>query len=295
VRIRISMMILGLLAMFFTCGAGGCGETTYESSSYYYPNWMPDGRIVCYKMTSRWSNALWGRKELGDANYIAAITINSSNEITREENLFEVSGGVEEITCSPTGELIGYISNPSNIGDLTISSYAGTGKTIIPGVTGVSYFDWSPDATKIAYSANRKLYVINIDGTNNTQIATSAEAVAWRVGEKIAFVTYTGTQSALTVSVMDEDGTNVMNLKTFASDPQILSDTNEVVYSGLGEEIRKINFDGYSDTLLFGDYQRSTLKLSFDNTKIVGGDLRDSGILGIWVTDISSGNSTKIR
>ena len=288
-RIRISMMILGLLAMFFTCGAGGCGETTYESSSYYYPNWMPDGRIVCYKMTSRWSNALWGRKELGDANYIAAITINSSNEITREENLFEVSGGVEEITCSPTGELIGYISNPSNIGDLTISSYAGTGKTIIPGVTGVSYFDWSPDATKIAYSANRKLYVINIDGTNNTQIGTNSAEVAWRVGEKIAFGY---------LRIIDPDGSNEQLLSDGGA-PQIMNSGKILFFADLISQgiygINSIYSSGTGESTELSSYERSTLKLSFDNTKIVGGDLRDSGILGIWVTDISSGNSTKIR
>jgi len=59
--------------------------------------------------------------------------------------------------------------------------------------------------------------------------------------------------------------------------------------------LNSIYSSGTGESTELSSYERSTLKLSFDNTKIVGGDLRDSGILGIWVTDISSGNSTKIR
>lgn len=284
-------LVLGLgIVLLITGMNGGCGETNYESSTYYYPNWMPDGRIICYKVTSKWSTAIWGRKELGDTYYITAMNSDGSNE----QNLFEVSAdGVKEITCSPTGELIAYITTPDS--KIATINYSGTNKTILSGITGVSYLDWSPDATKIVYSANRKLYVVNVDGSNNTQIATSAEAVAWRVGEKIAFVTYTGTQSALTVSVMNTDGTNIKYLKTFASDPQILTGTDEVIYSGLGNEVRKVKLDGNEDVLLFSSYDKATLKLSFDNTKIVGGDLDQSWIKGIYTVNIDGTGAKRLR
>ena len=62
--------------------------------------------------------------------------------------------------------------------------------------------------------------------------------------------------------------------------------------------IYKININGSNKTKIISNYKRSTLKLSFDNAKIVGGDLITGGgsdIGGIWVTDINSGTSTKIR
>lgn len=278
-KLIVSFLGLGLLTLVMVM-MGGCGETQYSSSSYYYPSWLPDGRIVCWKVVSRWSNALWGRKELGNTAYITAMDADGSNEV----NIFEDSGWGGEITCSPTGEMIGYIAYPDK---LTIVNADGSNKRVVPNTTaGVKYFDWSPDAAKITYSANDNLYVINIDGANNMQIATSAEAVAWRVGD---FISYGY------LYVINFDGTNNRYLVA-GSDPQNYS-SSEIVYLG-SDGVYKINIDGSNNTKLVPNYQRTTLKLSFDNTKIVGGDLITGGgsdIGGIWVTNISDGTSTKIR
>jgi len=284
---KLFLAIIGLVVLTLTTGmTGGCGETIYEGSSYYYPNWMPDGRIICYKVTSRWSNALWGRKEMGDKNYVAAMDVDGSNE----QNLFEISGGVQEITCAPTGELIAYISDPSNIGNITVSSYTGTNITKLSGIAGVTYLDWSPDATKIAYSANRKLYVVNTDGTNNQQIATSAEAVAWRTGDKIVYEESIYNK----IDSIYPDGSSKESITTISLSPQNTKD-GRVVFRGYGFRVESVKIDGNDKQILFDNYERSNLKLSFDNTKIVGGDLDQSWIKGIYVINIDGTGGRKLR
>jgi hypothetical protein len=275
-------MSLGFLLLFLAAGmGGGCGETTYESSAYYYPNWMPDGRIVCWKVASKWSEALFGRRELGTTAYITAMNPDGSNET----NIFEDSGWGGEITCSPTGEMIGYIAG---LDKLTIINSDGTNKRVIPNVaSGATYFDWSPDATKIAYSASNKLYVINVDGTGNAILTIEASGpISWRVGNILSYGY---------LYIIDSDGNNHNKLITGAY-PQNYS-ISEVVYLG-ADGVYKVNMDGTNNVKLFSGYDRSTLKLSFDNKQIVGGDFITGGgsdIGGIWVTNISDGISTKIR
>ena len=294
-KILLSLFCLAIVVL--VCGmSGGCGETTHESSSYYSPNWMPDGRIICYKVTSRWSNALFGRKEQGDTSYITAMSVKGTNEV----NLFETSGSYREVVCSPTGEKIAvYLPNYS--GGISIYDYNGN-KSVILNTEYIDSADWSPDASKLAYVSSRKLYVVNSDGTGNTQIATSAEAVAWRVGEKIVFIRLRGTDYSR-VATVNSDGTSEEVFSLIGGDVQ--KSATQVFYRGrenLSLEpinaVRVANLNGVDDALQISNYQRSSLKLSFDNTKIVGGDLITGGgnfIGGIWVTNINDGTSTQIR
>lgn len=287
----VGLMLLAATLFGLAMVMGGCGATIHESSAYYYPNWLPDGRIVCWKVTSRWSEAIWGRKEEGTTAYITAMDPDGKNEV----DIFEDSSWGGEITCSPTGEMIGYIAYPDK---LTIVNLNGTNKRVVPNVAGgAKYFDWSPDGTKIAYAAYNQLYVINADGTGNTSIASGAYSVTWRSGNKIVYVYINGTDY-LKIAAINPDGSSNEVFSIIGNEPQIKNGINEIVYSGLEKKVKKINMDGANDQLLFSNYERSTLKLSFDNTKIVGGDLITGGgsdIGGIWVTDINSGISTKIR
>ena len=282
--------LFGFLLLIAVGGllTGGCGETTHESSTYYSPNWMPDGRIICNKVTSKWSDSWFGRRELGDTNYIAAMSPDGSGET----NLFEVSGAVEEITCSPTSEMIGWVVSGHGSEAIKLSNYQGNILYTITAPSGevMQYFDWSPDASKIVYSTGN-LNVINTDGSNNIQIATSAEAVAWRVGGQVVFE-----DSIINrIWVVAADGaSNEVLVPPISARPQKTND-NKLVYRENGDQIKTINIDGTNKTDLFSGYGRTTLKLSFTNTRIVGGDLRDIGIVGIWVTNINDGTSTKLR
>ena len=293
-RGKLSLIALGFGIVLLTTGmSGGCGEQTFESFSYYYPNWMPNGRVICFKTESRWSEAIWGRRELGDTNYITAITINDSNEVVAEENLFETNKGYAEMVCSPTGEMI-VVYTPGYSNGIWIYDYKGNKSEILNGVS-VDSADWSPDGSKIAYSADRKLYVVNVDGTNNIQIETSAEVVAWRVGEKIV---YEGIVDGLYFYLfsINQDGSN-NNQIISGTDPQKI-DNNKIVYSGTANMVKLIYLTGTGEATISDTFSKSTLKLSFDNTKIVGGDLITGGgswIGGIWIINIDGTGEKRLR
>mgnify|MGYP001424617436 CR=1 FL=1 len=266
---------------------GGCGETQHESTAYYAPNWMPDGRIICYKDVSRWSDAIWGRNDLGYKGYITAMSVDGTNEV----DLFEISPGYAEMVCSPVGEKIA-VYFPGYSEGISIYDYKGNKTDILTG-EGANSADWSPDGTKIAYIYNRKLCVINSDGTNKTQLSSEAWGqVSWREINSIVYDF---------LYVIGPDGTNNRYL-AYGGDGQITKDNYVVYTTGTAtpgiKEVRKISLDGTGDISVFYNYKRTTLKLSFDNTKIGGGDLETGGgswIRGIWVRNIDGTGEKKLR
>jgi len=287
---RLLITIFSLTILILTTGMnGGCGETVHESSSYYYPNWMPDGRIIAYKVTSRWSQAIWGRKELGDTDYITAITINSSNEITEEEDLFETSGYLE-LVCSPTGEMIAVYFPGYPIG-IWLYDYEGNKTKILDGVN-VQSADWSPDGTKIVYSTGN-LYVVNVDGLDNILISSEVSVpVSWRVGTVISY----GYLYAI-----NSDGTD-NNYLADGGKPQNMNSGGVLYFADLVSpgiyKIKSVYLSGTGEVTVLDTYERSTLKLSFDNAKIVGGDLITGGgswIGGIWVVNIDGTQGKRLK
>ena len=256
----------------------GCGSTS-TSTLYDTPNWMPDGRIICNKLVITTSQQLYGGGISGAQGYMAAFYPSGTGEV----NLFEI-GALCGTTCSPTGELIAAISPYYNGITYTILIYDYSGNVSqVPNTSNVQYLDWSPDATKLVYSDdNRDLYVINRDGTGKTKIATNAEAVAWRVGEKIAYV---GNK----LTLINSDGTGTLET-VVGGRPQIKSN-GDIVYQYLSE-VRSINNVGANETTLFSGYQPYTFKLSYDGQNIVGGAFGDPGI---WLINIDGTGSTEIR
>jgi len=255
---------------------GGCGSTS-TSTLYDTPNWMPDGRIICNKLVVTASTQWYGSGVSESHGYIAAFYPSGTGEV----NLFEGNGLA---TCSPMGELIAFFGDDG----ITVSDYQGN-ISAIPNTSNVRYLDWSPDATKLVFSdTSRNLYVINRDGTGKTQIASSAEAVAWRVGEKIIYEYVIGANSSR-IYAIDIDGNNQKDLAQGVM-PQN-TNNQKVVYRSGGIP-KMININGNDETTLFADYDRDALKLSFDNAKLVGGK---SGSTGIWLINIDGTGYIKIK
>lgn len=270
--------------------SGGCGETSWTETEYYNPNWMPDGRIICSKLEMKFSKSIFGVKQQDYSKvYITALTINDSNEVIAEANLFEAPDVKSEIVCSPVGEKIGYIAGSSF--ELAICNYDGSGKYKIPGVSGVRYFDWSPNAEKLAYTnSSRELHVVNIDGTSDKQIASSAEAVAWRVGEKIIYEGIVNGLYSYIFSV-NSDGSDI-NQVVSGSDPQKINE-NQIIYSGTDNVVKSIYLTGTGESTKSNTFNRSTIKLSFDNTKIVGaGDIYGKGI---YIINVDGSGEKRLR
>ena len=253
---------------------GGCASTS-TSTLYDTPNWMPDGRIICGKLVVTTSQQFYGGGISGSHSYVAAFYPSGTGEV----NLFEggVGDGVNVMTCSPTGEMIAGIGN----GQIIISDYLGN-QTTVPNTSNVLYLDWSPDATKLVYcDTNHGLFIINRDGTGKTLLTSEADGpISWRVGNVISYSN---------LYVIGSDGSN--NKYIFAGRyPQNCS-SSEIVCQG-SDGIYRVKNDGSSNVKLFSDYSPYTLKLSFDDQKIVGGAFGDSGV---WLVNIDGTGYAKIR
>ena len=277
---KLFLSLFGLLMLVFLV-ITGCGSTA-TSVLYDTPNWMPDGRIICNKLVVTTSQQFYGGGVTDSHGYIAAFWPSGTGEV----NLFEANGLP---TCSPTGELIAFFGNDGII----ISDYSGH-KTTVPNTSNVRYLDWSPDATKLAYSdTSRDLYVINRDGTGKTKISTSAEAVAWRVGEKIA---YEFTESGYNyLGRINSDGSSregFGDLSVYS--PQISSLNSDYIYGKAASAYRKLDVSGAAPTeeVLIPSFDFYIPRLSFDNSKLVSGAYGDSGI---WLINIDGTGAVKIR
>jgi hypothetical protein len=275
-KAKIKVSILGGLILLAVGMVAGCASTS-TSTLYDNPNWMPDGRIICNKTVITTSQQFYGGGISGSHGYITAFWPSGTGEV----DLFEGLNGLP--ICSPTGELIAFFGNDG----ITISDYQGH-SSIVPNTSNVNDVDWSPDATRLVYSDSTKdLYIINRDGTSKTKIATSAEAVAWRVGNKIVFEDSYYNQ----IYSIYSDGSSKETIATIAQMPQIIQGMR-VIYRGINNQVNTINIDGSNNQILFGNYDRSTLKLSFDDAKIVGGKTGDSGL---WLINIDGTGYAKIR
>ena len=301
---RLSLIVLGLAVVLLTSGMnGGCGEPISESVSYGNPNWMTDGRIVANKTVVREKQkgiipGYMTYEKIFEAKYLVTM----KDDGTDEKEIYggeDKYGKMGEAVASPLGNYLGVWEYRDGKYCITIITADGSKeiKSIDCGEM-INSFDWSPDETRIAYAGevSRDLYVLNISDESKVKIATSAEAVAWRVGEKIAYISTTYIEGwgnyPSKLTLIKENGTNKMEMID-ARDPQI-TNANEIIYRGASIEssakidsIRKINIDGTNDRYLF-KYDKYKPRLSFDNTKIVGGG-------GVWVVNIDGTNLKKLR
>jgi hypothetical protein len=286
-KILVSLVaLLGLMVM--VGGLAGCGESRYDVVSYYNPNWLPNGRIMAVKSVTKHRTEGWpgyGR----DVTYSQADYIVSMNDDGSDER--EIYGGenqsIGKIVASPLGNYIGYQVGQS----ISIITADGTQevKTIDCGEA-VNSFDWSPDEAKLAFSGDvsRDLCVLNVSGELKIKIVSPAYVVSWRMGDKLVYEGITQVYS------INQDGTGSFEVIGSGATPQKIG-TSEVVYMDNLFKLHRISIDGLSDSVLFSDYKMASLNLSFNSTKIVGGDL-DQGIIGgVWVVNIDGTNLKKLR
>ena len=293
-RNKISVIVLGLLALVFVGGLmGGCGSTSVTSYTYFYPDWTPDGKIICSKLQSTSTSGgnflgMPGGTTFNDHYFLTVMDANGSNEA----DIKEISGSAK-VAASPLGNYYAYTDG----NNITIITTAGvTANTIDCGAT-VDSFDWGPDESNLVFgtktSATSEIYVVDRAGTLSS-LLTIGENVAWRFGDKIVFEYVSGIYTY--TATINQDGTNRENLdrEDRVISPQFFSSDTNKIYGSQGTKYGYVDISLTSKdfTELFSDFDGYLPKLSKSADTIVYTDYSD---VGIWVINISGTGEVQLR
>src|SRR3989339_521581 len=293
---KVYLFLLFVLLVPSMTFVSGCAlfPNRVTATSYYNPSWLPNGKIICTKFVNTYEqNLMWGgSKDISKDYYITTMNEDGSGEQDVKNvtsiNTYIVNG---EIATSPDGAYIAVAANSKiEVFDSNFNHYKSISPSGYP-----EHLDFFPtsEGYKIVYTnSSNELRLTDIDGSVDALITTEAESVAWRVGDKIVY-SFADTESSK-VYAIKQDGSNKNVVSTIGLKPQTTID-DYIVYKGYGNQIEKINIDGSNKQVLFDDYAISTLNLSFNDLKLIGGELQQSDINGVYVTDILTGVTTQLR
>jgi TolB protein len=173
---------------------GGLQQVIVSTGNIHYVAWAPDSnQVLC--------------QDGGGAFYIVKI----SGDIPQH-----VGGGLHGADWSPDG---GWFA--LRRGGLAKRAVSGGPEFVLDPSTGCgAYPAWSPDGTRIAYTKNGDIFVINADGSGQTRL-TDHPAGDWGPrwspdGNKIVFTT--DRDGNKEIYVMNPDGSNQVNLTNSADD-----------------------------------------------------------------------------
>ena len=181
-----------------------------------HPSWSPDGRKIAFSTRP--------------ANVVAIAVIDlQSNEI---KQLTDTERSPSAPDWAPDGQSLAIIYNPAHPGinyELYTMNANGSGFKRLTESAGYQYYDnpdWSPDGSKLTYSAdlegNQDIYIADPDGANPVQVTFSAaddRSPAWSPdGSRIAFETYR--DGNWEIYIMNTDGTGMQNISNHESREQ---------------------------------------------------------------------------
>jgi CxxC motif-containing protein (DUF1111 family) len=205
----------------------------------------------------------------------------------------------------PGGPLITYVNTSSQVSLVSFDIDAGVLNTMpdVP-TTGHSFPAFSPDGSKIAFSANGGIWVVNNDGTNPNLISFEGDSTpAWSPdGTKIAFSsTRTGVPQIFTMTPIGTEVTNLSNdpngndrMPTYSPDgTKIAFQRTPNGINPVGK-IWTMNSNGSGQTqitLLLGNDERPSY--SPDGTTIAFSTNRD-GNYEIYKVSASGGLATRL-
>jgi len=296
-RNKISVMVLGLLALVFVCGAtGGCGgESFVDSTSYQYPNWTPEGLIYCQKAVTHYRK-YWGAiggeysENRGTDYYYVTMSTEGTNETTLPYTSYPYFSPLGTYVALISGETISIVRRADNVRAYSFS----------PTTESISELDWGPDEGKLVYvvsvSGPDELYIINLDGTGRVLISSNYAGDAnWRFGDKILF---SGGNYGGYAKIMTADANNVNNIVIFenAIGGDITRSSTEAIFRG-NTGIEHINVTGspsvYSTTLIARN-DLWNIHLSPDGQKIVASGNNITGEQ-IWLINTNGSNLTQLK
>lgn len=296
--IDMRKLILGCSLIVLAGIISGCGERFEETANYYYPEWTTAGKIICLKSVSRSKFNLVNSKIADDHfNYISAMNTDGTTGI----QLFSLINDdlpVSNFVFNPAKELLAYFSDiAGGLGNKIIVRSAPTVTTYTgPEIVELDFLnlrslDWDNTGGKLVYcNSSGEIHVVTLDGLTDTTIAASqkAQEVAWRYGNRIAYVS-----EADRLYLISSAGTNEVNTGvTLVSQIEIAGNNSNLVYAQKGTAYIKIdvtNTAAVTETVIISSFSGSGPRLSVAGDKVLY--YQD----GLWLYDIATGTNTRVK
>jgi hypothetical protein len=310
-------VLIGIMMTFL-----GCQRTdVWRYVAYWYPNWTPDGKIVCWQsnvLVEQWENVFtlggpetkvldwdWTILEMepDGSNVRQVVKIEKKSE-WKGEDFGEVTGH-PCISCAGNKivfSLWDFTDWSSELIGIFVVNRDGTGlKKIVHKGT---YPDLSPDGKRVVYEKpGEGIWIINADGTGDHQITNDPRDSwpAWSpLGDKIAFA------KTIETDIIDSlTGRNIRVLTLNLID--ITGGNNEMIWqdsTSLITEISGLDFSWDGEWIHFGALGSRIVNIN-DHTEMqlpegVGGKWSPDGTMfvgqdnGIWTIKIDGTNKTEV-
>ncbi len=231
----------------YTVNPDGTDEKLFPGipSNATTPEWSPDGTKLAFQVLNFSGSPL-----------ASEISIINENGTGLRKLVTDAWISNRNVTWSPNASQIAYIgitpNNPDDTRTIHIAHTDGSGSYRLPGSpTFLSSVDWSPDGKKFVFSTEREIFVMNADGTGQTQLTTIQQTLdgpttdvgpRWSPdGTRILFTRFTNNFSS--VHVMNADGSNLRKLFNFRAGAPVWSPDGLSVALVESNEIATVNLD----------------------------------------------------
>ncbi|PZM78961.1 MAG: hypothetical protein DKM50_09605, partial [Candidatus Margulisiibacteriota bacterium] len=184
---KTMIRILGLFCVLMVVGMmTGCskpeGDKEYQ---YKFPAWTPDGKIVAVRRTIVTYPDGGGFGGGGYGGYEEYHLVKFNDDGSGEQTIKEVGSDAGYISVSTSSNYIGYaVNNYINIIDWGGNKV----DNVTTNVPYYSYFDWSPDESKIVFNNLTGLAVMRLSNHQILKQFDKGEFPSWKNPNGIAFI-----------------------------------------------------------------------------------------------------------